>query len=152
MDTITLTATVEEARTLEPLTVKVTDTRHPLEIDLAHFIGTQEWHRWSVLFTRHLLTDGTLHLAEEAGAFWLMDLIASHFTKRKVRAEQFQVWTLTRFNRDTHKNDAIVKAEDGNGNHVTQQLIPYTDFPLDTIKLYVAWSENNWVIMLPSEY
>lgn len=148
MDTIILTATVDEGRALEPI---VTDTRHPLELELAQFYGTEEWHRWSNLFRNFLLTDGALYLAERAGAFWLMDLIASHFTKRRVRAEQFQVWRLRKLPEGS-VNDAIVKADDGNGNHITQQLIPYTDFPLDEIKLYVAWSDGYWVIMLPSEY
>lgn len=152
MNTITLAPTVEESRTMEPVEIIVTEQEHPLQQELRQFIGTMEWHKWSHLFSNFLLTDGALWLAQEAGAYWLMDLIASHFTKRKVRREQFQVWRLKRYDRDTHKNDAIVKADDGNGNHLTQQLIPYTDFPLDEIKLYVSWSDGYWVIMLPSEY
>jgi hypothetical protein len=38
--------------------------------------------------------------------------------------------------------------EDGNGKNVFAKAIPFTDFPLPEIKLYVC--DN--VILLPSEY
>jgi hypothetical protein len=28
----------------------------------------------------------------------------------------------------------------------------YTDFPMTSITLYACWNQENWVIMLPSEY
>jgi len=43
---------------------------------------------------------------------------------------------------------ATVLCDDGNGNVVYMQEIPFTDFPLDGVKLYFA---NN-IIHLPSEY
>jgi len=43
---------------------------------------------------------------------------------------------------------ATVFCDDGNGNPIYTQEIPFTDFPLDEMKLYFA---NN-VIHLPSEY
>ena len=42
---------------------------------LALFTGTQHYYR---LARKHLLTDGTKYLADAAGAYWLMDAIASH--------------------------------------------------------------------------
>ena len=42
---------------------------------LAHFTGTQRYYRITL---RHLLTDGTKYVAEAAGAFWMMDAVASH--------------------------------------------------------------------------
>ena len=42
---------------------------------LNQFIGTEKYYRIS---RRHLLTDGTKYLAEQAACFWLMDAIASH--------------------------------------------------------------------------
>jgi len=38
-----------------------------------------------------------------------------------------------------------------NSEHARQE-IPYTDLPLDSITLYACWDQQNWVIMLPSEY
>ena len=42
---------------------------------LSYFTGTEKYYRIS---RRHLLTDGTKYLAEEAECFWMMDAIASH--------------------------------------------------------------------------
>ena len=43
---------------------------------LSHFTGTERYYRIS---RRHLLTDGTKYLAEEAECFWLIDAAISHF-------------------------------------------------------------------------
>ena len=42
---------------------------------LTQFIGTTRYYRIS---RKHLLTDGTKYLAEEAECFWMMDAIASY--------------------------------------------------------------------------
>ena len=36
--------------------------------------------------------------------------------------------------------------------YLSRQEIPYTDFPMNSITLYACWDQENWVIMLPSEY
>jgi hypothetical protein len=120
-----------------------------LQDDLCQFTGTEEHHRWSILFRRYLLTDGAKYLADKAGAYWLMDAIASYFTEPKVRNEPFQVWNL-KVNDD---RSATLKMDDGNGNVKVTQVIEYTDFPLPEIKLYCAQNDDIYsVIMLPSEY
>ena len=44
-------------------------------VALALFTGTQQYYQ----LNRHVvLTDGTRYLADEAGAYWLMDAIASY--------------------------------------------------------------------------
>jgi hypothetical protein len=45
---------------------------------LSYFTGTEKYYRIS---RRHLLTDGTKYLAEEAECFWMMDAIASHLSE-----------------------------------------------------------------------
>ena len=47
---------------------------------------------------------------------------------------------------------AVMIYEDGNDIEHARQEIPYTDFPLSSITLYACWDQENWVIMLPSEY
>ena len=42
---------------------------------MSQFTGTGTFYRIS---RRHLLTDGTKHLAEKGECFWMMDAIASH--------------------------------------------------------------------------
>lgn len=110
--------------------------------------GTSNWYKHS-LVRDVTYTDGVRHVAIAGGAYWLVDEIAIAQMNRRVRAEGFQVWTLK-------KPGVLVAAdksttltcEDGNGNVVTSNKIPYTDFPLDEITLWCV----NKVIMLPSEY
>jgi hypothetical protein len=44
---------------------------------LSYFTGTERYYR---ITRKHLLTDGTKYLAEEAECFWMMDAIASHLS------------------------------------------------------------------------
>jgi len=112
-------------------------------IQLKQFIGTTRYYRIS---RRHLLTEGTKYLAEEAECFWLMDAIASHvseigthdwFVQIKVQVQGIQ---------------ATMIYDDGNDNELARQEIPYTDFPMEAVSLYACWDGEHWVIMLPSEY
>jgi hypothetical protein len=114
--------------------------------DLDQFIGTQEWHRFNALFPNVLLTDGAKYIAEECGAYWLMDLIASWQVYARVREHQFQTWTLT-----VDGRQAVAVADDGNDTLIASQKIEYTDFPLPTIKLFAVYGDGILVIMLPSE-
>ena len=104
--------------------------------DLSQFTGTENWYRHN-LNTDILYTDG---------AYWLLDEIAlANAFKPEVKAEEFQLWTLTK-----HKTDdgATLDCGDGNGKTVYSKGIEYTDFPLATIKLYCT----DGTILLPSEY
>ena len=72
-----------------------------IEAALPHFTGTEEYHRMRYPWLRKdfLLTDGAKYLADKAGliggtAYWLIDIIASHQTNKKVAAEGFQTWKL----------------------------------------------------------
>jgi hypothetical protein len=92
-----------------------------------------------------LFTDGAKFLADQGGAYWLLDIVAiAQQHDARVSGEEFQVWNL----RVHSDRSATVFRDDGNGNPLYTQEIPYTDFPLDEVKLYFA---NN-VIHLPSEY
>jgi hypothetical protein len=104
--------------------------------------GTEVYHRFSP-FTACVATDGVLALAKVAECFWLLDVIASHQINENLNP-LFQVWELT-VNRD--ESSAIVHGYNDTTLVVTQ-YIPYTDFPLETLRLYLI----NGVILLPSEY
>lgn len=110
--------------------------------DLAGFIGTEHYYPHSLL--RHILyTDGVQFLAEKAGAYWLIDKIATLQLEPKIKAEEFQLWKLV------VKDDAgILTCDDGDGRIVHKEEIGFTDFPLDEISIFFA--DN--VIHLPSEY
>jgi hypothetical protein len=113
-----------------------------LTSNLSQFIGTENFHR---ITSRHILTDGTKYLAEQAQCFWLMDAIASHLPK--YFHDYFAVAELK-----VKGNSATLKLDDGNGNVFARQSIEYTDFPLNEIKLYCSFDGEYWVIMLSSEY
>ena len=110
---------------------------------LTQFIGTTGYYRIS---RRHLLTDGTKYLAENAECFWMMDAIASHLSEIGTSDWFVQIMVTVKNSRATMIYD------DGNGREHARQEIPYTDFPLEQIRLYACWDGKHWVIMLPSEY
>ena len=113
------------------------------ETQLTQFIGTTGYFRIS---RRHLLTDGTKYLAEEAECFWMMDAIASHLSE--IGTEDWFVQVRVTVN----GNRATMIYEDGSGKEHARQEIPYTDFPMHAISLFACWDGEHWVIMLPSEY
>jgi hypothetical protein len=51
---------------------------------------------------------------------------------------------------EVEDHQAVMRYEDGNGRELARQDIPYTDFPLSNLTLYVTWDTEHWVIMLPS--
>ena len=115
---------------------------------LPQFTGTTHWFQWSRL-TDLTCTDGAKYLAEEAGAYWLLDAVASHQNALVIqdlqRLQEFQIWTLTV---KADKSCCLTCAEDSDVAPVIVQDIEFTNFPLKEIKLYVCGN----VILLPSEY
>ena len=124
-------------------TTKDTEMKKFDSNQLNQFTGTAKYYRIS---RRHLLTEGTKYLAEQASCFWLMDAIASHLSE--IGTEDWFV--LVRMS--VVLGSAVMIYEDGNGNEHARQEIPYTDFPMNSITLYACWDGEHWVIMLPSEY
>jgi hypothetical protein len=79
---------------------------------LNQFTGTAKYFRIS---RRHLLTEGTKYLAEQAACFWLMDAIASHLVEIGT-AEWFVVVKTS-----VKRTKAVMVYEDGNGNELARQ-------------------------------
>lgn len=121
-----------------------------IEGELDNFIGTETYHRFSNLH-KHVLTDGALYLARRLGAFWLMDVIASHQMNPRVKYESFQVWTIRRIG-----SGCIITATDGNDNMISSQQVEYTDFLFGEYSLFAQYTDYGdgpfLVIMLKSEY
>lgn len=117
--------------------------------DLAGFTGTENhFQHW----TRRLLyTDGIDYLAEHAGAYWLIDAIASYQGSKRIRQNprlmEFQLWELTVTDANGARSAVLTCREDSGQPARITQRIEYTDFPLDSIKLYVEGD----TLMLPSE-
>jgi hypothetical protein len=112
--------------------------------DLNQFIGspTQYKHWLGMVYT-----EGVKYLAEKANCFWLIDAIASHQSRcrkdRMLREKQF--WTLLV---DRQSCSATLICERDEGNEVFRQKIAYTDFPMNTVRVWVCGN----TMLLPSEY
>ena len=111
------------------------------ESDLEGFTGTESYYKHA---SGMLYTDGIKFLAENAEAYWLLDLVASYQREEKVKKEGFQTWELVK----KENNEAVITLEDGNNNKILSQKIPYTDFPLAKVEVWLI----DGVLILPSEY
>jgi hypothetical protein len=112
--------------------------------DLTGFTGTETWYRHPVV-KRILYTEGVRFMSVKAGAYWLIDEITFGQYHPRVKTQEFQVWTLSV---NLLESTGTLTCDDGNGRVLCSKQIPYTDFPLEEIKIYLT---NN-VILLPSEY
>jgi hypothetical protein len=107
---------------------------------LEQFTGTEQWYRH---LSGYLYTDGVRYVAQEGGAYWLIDKILLTASVKE-DLQEFGAWKLT-VNED---KSAILVCEDGNYHELYREKIDWTDFPLNTIEL---WFENG-VLILPSEH
>lgn len=128
------------------------------DANLGQFTGSEEAHSWSILFRNMFLSDGAKFVADNggtSGCYWLMDVIASHQRKAMqfLRLQEFQIWVIKV---DEKKGSCTVACyEDYGAGHKPKiiQRIPYTDFDLPEMKLYVGPIDSNkYMIYLPSEY
>lgn len=123
--------------------------RSELLASLSNFRGSVSTYRLNKLV---VLSEGVVYLCTHAKAFWLAEAISSYLTQPHVRSESFQLWKL---NTLCPGSAAVLSMTDGNGSKpIVVQNIPYTDFILDEIKLYVVANGDgpDWVMMLPGEY
>lgn len=121
-------------------TTKLTATE--LENHLSDFHGSETLrkHYFGLLFT-----EGIESLAEEAGAYWLIDLVCSYRTQKEYKANvAFQLWSL---NLDGNGGCVITMRSDSDTPELIRQVVEYTDFPMN-IEFYCCSN----VMMLKSEY
>ncbi|QDV79083.1 DUF6876 family protein [Botrimarina mediterranea] len=123
---------------------------------LRQFTGDLERYRHP-LNRRVIYTPGVRYLAHEAGAYWLIDAIASwigsHHFEAALRADpalaSIHFWRLE-VNEDRR---ALLRAfPDAEEPPFIEQAIPYSDFPLDSADIWVGFDGANWTLYLPSEH
>ena len=108
------------------------------------------WH-WT---RRMTYTVGVKHIAEQAGAYWLIDAVASHLTNPAAKREEFQHWILT-VNPD---KSAVLSMNDGNDETkpLIVQHIEFTDYPEARCEFYVVLSPGGSgtvpLMLQPCEY
>ncbi|WP_437186743.1 DUF6876 family protein [Planctomicrobium sp. SH668] len=129
---------------------------NPLRTELAQFTGSAQWFRHS--FNRAVIyTEGIQYLAENGGAYWLIDAIASHLASDEFRkaARKDDRISLMHFWKLAVKPDhsALLTAIPDTGEpEFIQQAIPFTDFPLDEIDVWAQNDGRHWTLLLPSVY
>lgn len=119
-----------------------TATAEEITATLDQFVGSENLYKhWLGIH----YTDGVKYLATVAKAYWLIDAVASHQDRRLLSnpmLREFQIWRLV-----VENNSATLICEEDTDVEVRRQEIPYTDFPLPEITLYLLQK----VLMLPSE-
>lgn len=114
------------------------------EADLSQFTATSQWYTHPLGLT---YTDGVQYPAEQGGAYWPLDAIASWQFDPRVQNDrmfqQIQFWKLT-VNPD--RSAVLVCERDSDDVAVTQE-IPFTDFPLQSVTIYCQDG-----VLLPSEH
>ena len=142
------------------MTTTTSDRQEELVAFLAQFTGTTTHHR-NFFNRRFFHTDGVQALAEKAQAFWLIDAICSHQPKalrHKLDGSQlreFQLWKLTVNSDQTAYLECSPDSDTEKPS--IRQRIPFTDFPIQQIKLYVERGEDPdlglyYCLLLPSEH
>lgn len=115
--------------------------------DLSQFTGTSQYHRMPLHPTGFVYTDGVQFLAQEAGAYWLLDMIAFYQMDERIRNDEalqgIQFWHLR-----VQDSAGVLVCERDKDDVVLTHHLAYTDFPLKAVTLYVCSN----VLLLPSEY
>lgn len=116
------------------------------EENLRHFSGSDTFTQWSPLFRKSLLTEGALFVAEQAGAYWLFDLIESHLIINS--GEHHVVASLS-----ISGSSGLVELTDGDGVCLASQELGFTDFPSPGVTIWSVVNEHGGrTHMLPGEY
>ncbi len=115
---------------------------------LAHFNGSENLYFRQTLAGRIEYTDGIRYLQQQ-GCCWLIDAIASYQTRKFKAEDDRQFWKLS-VDLETHQAQLV--CDDGNGNIRVFQDIPFTDFPLPELNIYVEIQPNCIFLCLMSEY
>jgi len=129
---------------------------HELKANLPHFTGDCERFRHA-LNRQVIYTPGVQYLAERAGAYWLLDAIAIHLgstefrqaVRQDPRIQDLHFWRL-----DVSDDDSAcltARADADQPAFVTQQ-IPFTDFPLSAVDIWVGYDGQCFTVYLPSEH
>ncbi len=124
--------------------------------DLRQFTGSLERFRHP-LNPRVIYTPGVRFLAEQAGAYWLLDVIASYIGSsemtRAIRADdrlaEMQFW---RLNVHPEGGAEVLCRADSDEPAAIRQKIAFTDFPLDHADIWAAFDGRHWTLYLPSEH
>jgi hypothetical protein len=111
-------------------------------IDLSQFTGTEAYHRTFVFSPKLKHTDGVQYFAEQAQAFWFLDIVA---TEIYPFSDKYPFMTIYLIVKD---GKAEIIVQDGDISRLMQRQIEFTDCPEGTYEFFLM----DDVLMLTSEY
>ena len=115
--------------------------------ELRQFYGTERYYR---TYPGLLVTDGVKFLADTAHCYWLLDMVWSYLPVLRKSGDTFFV---VRYAGTPGASGLFSITDDIPPNQTyAAQTVEYTDFPLDEIVLYLSATEEEFVLMLRSEY
>lgn len=114
-----------------------------LKTELQQFTGTENWYRYP-LNPRVMYTDGVKYFADQIGAYWLLDIIATQPEILDTMRDSLAVVKLN----VTASNTATLICTDGDYNVKYERAIEFTDAPEGVWEFFFT----NDVILLPTEY
>ena len=122
-------------------------TKDQLLDELRNFYGTEAYHRTNPGL---LITDGVKFLADNAGCYWLLDMVWSNLPVLRKSRDTFFV---VRYAGTPGESGLFSITDDIPATQTyAVQTVEYSDFPLDEIVLYLSATEEEFVLMLRSEY
>ena len=122
-----------------------TETDKLTHHNLSQFIGTEQYFKhWTGSL---VYTDGVQFLGANGG-YWIIDLIASYQTAKRIEQVPFQAWKITR----TKEGGFVAIMTDGNDNEMLRQEGEYTDLKIDIELFLQANDQFKAVLLLTSEY
>ena len=122
-------------------------TKDQLLDGLRNFYGTEHYYRH---MPGLVITDGVKFLADNAGCYWLLDMVWSYLPMLRKSRDTFFV---VRYAGTPGASGLFSITDDIPPNQTyAQQAIEHTDFPLDEIVLYLSATEEEFILMLRSEY
>ena len=122
-------------------------TKDQLLDELRNFYGTEHYYRH---MPGLVITDGVKFLADNAGCYWILDIVWSYLPVLRKSRDTFFV---VRYAGTPGASGLFSITDDIPPNQTyAQQAIEHTDFPLDEIVMYLSATEEEFVLMLRSEY
>jgi hypothetical protein len=121
---------------------------HDLAAELEHFTGTEHYYRHA-LARGVVYTDGVKYFADKAGAYWLLDIVATELPKFVLKHRIIFVTCSVK----SGKAKLSANADAGKSN-LWERDINFTDCPEGDWLFYMAGGgdAHQVVILLPTEY
>lgn len=133
------------------------DKQSKVEEILRHSMGTSCYRYNDITKMANVVyTDAIKEIADEVGAWWLVNMICSLQPKVKEDLEEgMQFWTL-KVNSD---NSAVLVCERDTDDPIHEEKIGYTDFPMSEFRVWLELGQTSMgngpqlvmVMMVPEE-